>query len=115
MISKNSPKILIATTPIRPIPAEFPPLGSLSVISALQKAGYKNTEFYHIDLLRPDYQDVIKHICSEKPDILGISAVVSTAYEYTKKLSLEIKKRSFIMLSSQASRFALRHFIGSTV
>tara|TARA_B100000686_G_scaffold174337_2_gene181463 strand:+ start:555 stop:2522 length:1968 start_codon:yes stop_codon:yes gene_type:complete len=92
MNSKGNPKILIVTTPIRPIPTDFPPLGSLSIISALNKVGFKNTEFYNIDLLRPDYNDVIAHICSAKPDILGISAVVSTAYEYIKKLSLDIKK-----------------------
>jgi anaerobic magnesium-protoporphyrin IX monomethyl ester cyclase len=92
MTPKDNPKILITTTPIRPIPAQFPPLGSLSVISALNKAGFNDTEFYNIDLLRPSYQEVIDHILLTKPDILGISAVVSTAYEYTKKLSLDIKK-----------------------
>jgi anaerobic magnesium-protoporphyrin IX monomethyl ester cyclase len=88
----DSPKILIVTTPIRPIPTEFPPLGTLSVMSALNKAGFNNTELYNIDLLRPDYQDVITHIKASNPDILGISAVVSTAYEYSKRLSLDIKK-----------------------
>jgi anaerobic magnesium-protoporphyrin IX monomethyl ester cyclase len=92
MNPKGNPKILITTTPIRPVPTDFPPLGSLSIISALNKGGFKNTEFYHIDLLRPDFDDAITHICSAKPDIIGISAVVSTAYEYTKKLSFEIKK-----------------------
>jgi anaerobic magnesium-protoporphyrin IX monomethyl ester cyclase len=92
MDSIENPKILIVTTPIRPIPTEFPPLGSLSIISALNKAGFTNTEFYNIDLLRPNYQEVLDHIQASKPDILGISAVVSTAYEYSKKLSLDIKK-----------------------
>jgi anaerobic magnesium-protoporphyrin IX monomethyl ester cyclase len=115
MIPQNQPKILIVTTPVRPIPTDYPPMGSLSVITALHKAGFDKTEFYNIDFLRPSFAEVLDYIENEKPDILGISAVVSTAYEYTKKLSLEIKKRSFIMLSSQASRFALRHFIGSTV
>jgi anaerobic magnesium-protoporphyrin IX monomethyl ester cyclase len=92
MPPKNNPKILIVTTPIRPIPTEFPPLGSLSILSALNKAGFNNTEFYNIDLLRPDYQEVIAHIQESKPDILGISAVVSTAYEYSKRLSLDIKE-----------------------
>jgi anaerobic magnesium-protoporphyrin IX monomethyl ester cyclase len=92
MNSKDNPKILIITTPIRPIPTGFPPLGSLSIISALNRAGFSNTEFYNIDLLRPRYQDTIDHILKQKPDILGISAVVSTAYEYSKRLSLDIKK-----------------------
>ena len=35
---------------------------------------------------------MIAHLKDRKPDILGISAVVSTAYDYSKKLSLGIKK-----------------------
>jgi anaerobic magnesium-protoporphyrin IX monomethyl ester cyclase len=92
MNQKNNPKILIVTTPIRPIPTIFPPLGSLSIISALNKAGFNNTEFYNIDLVRPDYDEVLAHIQKSKPDIFGISAVVSTAYEYSKRLSLDVKK-----------------------
>ena len=91
MKSQNSPKILILTTPIRPVPTGFPPIGSLSIITELKKAGYRDIEFYNIDYLRPDYKDAIAHIKERKPDILGISAVVSTAYAYTKDLSLDIK------------------------
>ena len=68
-------------------------MGSLSVITALKKAGFNKTEFYDIDYLRPSFAEVLDYIERKNPDILGISAVVSTAYEYTKKLSLEIKKR----------------------
>jgi anaerobic magnesium-protoporphyrin IX monomethyl ester cyclase len=93
MKSNGSPKILIVTTPIRLIPSDFPPLGSLSVITALKKAGFNKTEFYNIDYLRPSFAKVLDYIERKNPDIIGISAVVSTAYEYTKKLSLEIKKR----------------------
>ena len=88
----NTPKILIVTTPIRPTPDVFPPLGSLSIITALNKAGFNDTEFYNIDYLRPDYSEVINYIKKEKPDILGVSAVVSTAYCYSKQLSLDIKR-----------------------
>ena len=90
---KLSPSILIVTTPLRPVPTDFPPMGSLSVISALKKTGFDKTEFYNIDFLQPSFSDVLNYIENKKLDILGISAVVSTAYEYTKKLSLEIKKR----------------------
>jgi anaerobic magnesium-protoporphyrin IX monomethyl ester cyclase len=91
MNKKSCPKILVVTTPIRPVPTGFPPLGSLSVITALNKAGFNNTEFYNIDYLRPRYSDVINYIKEAKPDVLGISAVVSTAYGYTKKLAADIK------------------------
>jgi anaerobic magnesium-protoporphyrin IX monomethyl ester cyclase len=92
MNKRENPKILIVTTPIRPVPNDFPPVGSLSVITFLKRAGFDDTEFYNIDLLRPEYLEVIEYIKEINPDILGISAVVSTAYEYTKKLSLDIKK-----------------------
>lgn len=82
----------MVTTPIRPIPTDYPPVGSLSIITSLNKAGYTNTEFYNIDLLRPSYEEVLKHIEKVKPDVFGISAVVSTAYEYSKKLSLDVKR-----------------------
>jgi anaerobic magnesium-protoporphyrin IX monomethyl ester cyclase len=92
MIHRKAPKILIVTTPIRPVPTSFPPLGSLSVITALNNAGFHDTEFYNIDYLRPKYSEVLSYIKEEKPDVLGISAVVSTAYGYSKKLSIDVKK-----------------------
>jgi radical SAM superfamily enzyme YgiQ (UPF0313 family) len=88
----GGPRIMIVTTPIRPVPTEYPPLGSLSVIRALQKAGHDTVEFYDIDGLRPQYDEVIDHIRASRPDILGISAVVSTAYQFTKRLSLDVKR-----------------------
>jgi anaerobic magnesium-protoporphyrin IX monomethyl ester cyclase len=94
MVRKESPKILIVTTPIRPIPTDFAPLGSLSILSALGRAGFENYEFYNIDYLRPEYSEILSHIRKMKPDILGISAVVSTAYAFVKKISIDIKKLS---------------------
>jgi len=88
MKPRESPRILIITTPLRPTPTDFPPMGSLSVITALHKAGFDKTEFYNVDFLRPSFAEVLDYIENNKPDILGISAVVSTAYEYTKNLSL---------------------------
>src|SRR4051812_1539110 len=88
----KKPKIIIVTTPIRPIPTDFTPLGSLAIITRLRRAGFTDTHFYNIDLLRPSFDEVIAHLKKEQPDILGISAVVSTAYLYSKRLSLAIKE-----------------------
>lgn len=85
-------KVLIVTTPIRPIPTNYPPIGSLSLIKYLRKNGLSNVEFYNIDGNRPSYAEALAYIRAVNPDVLGISAVVSTAYEYTKKLSLDVKK-----------------------
>lgn len=87
------PRTLVITTPIRPIPTDYPPVGSLSVISALNRAGFSDVQFYNIDLLRPTFDEAVTEIASRKPDILAISAVVSTVYDYTKNLSLAVKKK----------------------
>jgi len=89
---KNYPKTIVLTLPLREEPTTFPPLGSLAVITALKKAGFKNTHFYNIDVLRPKYEEILAFLEKEKPDIIGISAVVSTGYGFTKKLSLDIKR-----------------------
>jgi anaerobic magnesium-protoporphyrin IX monomethyl ester cyclase len=86
-------KIVICTTPIRPMPTLFPPFGSMSIINALQKAGYDPT-FYDIDGLRPSFEETEEHFRRLQPDMLGISAVVSTAYAFTKKLVRMVKRVS---------------------
>jgi anaerobic magnesium-protoporphyrin IX monomethyl ester cyclase len=83
-------KNLLVTTPIRPIPTNFPPIGSLSLINYLRENG-EELDFYHIDALRPSYEDAIAHIIELAPDVLGVSSVVSTAYAYTKRLVEGVK------------------------
>ncbi len=84
-------KVLIVTTPIRPQPSNYPPFGSLALIKALRDKGLEEVEFFHIDANRPAYGDALAHIVAARPDVLGISAVVSTAYAYTKRLSQDVK------------------------
>ena len=82
---------MIVTTPIRPYPTTFPPIGSLSILNYLRKNGIEDVEFYNIDGNRPEYSEVLKHISEYRPSVLGISAVVSTAYAYTKCLVQDVK------------------------
>ncbi|MEK7383782.1 MAG: cobalamin B12-binding domain-containing protein, partial [Elusimicrobiota bacterium] len=84
-------KIVICTTPIRPTPTDYPPFGSMAIIQSLRKDGWDPT-FYDIDGLRPSPEDVERFFAESQPDIVGISAVVSTAYAYTKKLVLMIQR-----------------------
>jgi anaerobic magnesium-protoporphyrin IX monomethyl ester cyclase len=85
-------KTLLVTTPIRPIPTTYPPFGCLSLMAYLRKHGVAGVEFYNIDANRPTYEEALTHIVAAKPDVLGISAVVSTAYAYTKRLSTDVKR-----------------------
>lgn len=84
-------KIVICTTPIRPVPTDAPPAASMALIQSLREHGYE-PYFYDIDSKRPSFEQVLKFFREYKPDFVGISAVVSTAYEYTKKLSLALKE-----------------------
>lgn len=84
-------KIVICTTPIRPVSTEYPPLGSLAVLQALRAAGYDSV-FYDIDGLRPSFPEVVEWFRCEAPDVIGISAVVSTAYGYVKQLCAALRK-----------------------
>lgn len=78
-------RIIVCTTPIRPVATIYPPFGSLAVIQSLQQDGYAPT-FLDIDGLRPSFDEVVEHFRREQPDVVGISAVVSTAYAYVKGL-----------------------------
>ena len=86
-------KICIVTTPIRPIPTTFPPLGSMAIIQALRNIG-ENVSFYHIDYHRYTEAQNSEYFSKHQFDMIGISAVVSTAYAYTKYLAQLIKKVS---------------------
>ena len=84
-------KVMLCTTPIRPEPNNFPPIGSLSIINHLRKNG-QEVDFFNIDALRPSYEAVLDRIVAASPDVLGISAVVSTAYAYVKRLVMDVKR-----------------------
>ena len=84
-------KILICTTPIRPVPTDYPPFGSMAVIQSLRAEGY-DPVFLDIDALRPSMKEVVERFRQEAPDVVGVSAVVSTAYGYAEELCLAIRE-----------------------
>lgn len=84
-------KIIICTTPIRPAPSDYPPFGAMAVIQSLRKDGW-NPVFYDIDACRPNLAQVERFMIDSQPDVVGISAVVSTAYSYTKRLAQIIRR-----------------------
>lgn len=83
----------ICTTPIRPYPTDFPPFGSMAIIQSLRKIGV-TADFYNIDYFRYSHEEVEDYFKKHQFDVVGISAVVSTAYTYTKYLSKLIRSVS---------------------
>jgi radical SAM superfamily enzyme YgiQ (UPF0313 family) len=86
-------KICICTTPIRPIPTTYPPFGSLAIIQSLRKMG-EQPSFFHIDYHRYEQAEIEDYFSRNQFDLVGISAVVSTAYTYTKFLAALIRRVS---------------------
>jgi anaerobic magnesium-protoporphyrin IX monomethyl ester cyclase len=86
-------RTLFINLPHRDVPDNFPPYGAMAVITALQRAGHRDTSFYNMDVMRPSRNEALDYITSFKPDVLAISSPVSTGYEGSKFFSLEIKKR----------------------
>jgi anaerobic magnesium-protoporphyrin IX monomethyl ester cyclase len=91
MIQYKKPRILFVTTPIRPTPTEYPPLAVWSMMNVLRKQGFNDINFYNIGLLRPSIDVAVEYIVELRPDILAVSAVVSTAYRYVKEFTLAVK------------------------
>ena len=91
-MTKNIKSIFI-TLPQRDKPSDIPPFGAMAVINSLCKAGYKDTYLYNIDVLRPSGKEAIDYIVKHNPEILCISAPISTGYENCKFFSLELKQR----------------------
>ena len=85
-------RVQLLTTPVRNVPTEFPPVACQSQQKALRKRGYTDELFYDIDNLRPTKEEIPDTVTRCAPDVGGISAVASTAYAFTKWLSLAIKQ-----------------------
>lgn len=85
-------KIAIIVPPLRGNTSFYPPFGALSVMAAAQEDGH-DSYLLDFDARRCSYSEMIKQIRDLSPDVIGISAVVSTAYRYAKELSLLIKQK----------------------
>ena len=65
----------------------------MAIMQSLRAAGY-DPFLLDIDGKRPPFEEVEAFFTREQPDILGVSAVVSTAYAYTKKLVRMVRRVS---------------------
>jgi anaerobic magnesium-protoporphyrin IX monomethyl ester cyclase len=84
-------KILFITLPIRNQPTSYPPLGITQLVDFLEENGYQDIDFFDIDAFRPNEQEILDRVQTSTPDVIGISAVVSTSYSYLKYISKLLK------------------------
>ncbi len=88
---KKSPRIMFATIPLRN-PSTHIPIASLAILSELERRGYKDLHLFEVNILRPSYEEILKRFEILRPDIIGLSAVVSTSYAFVKKLTDDLKR-----------------------
>lgn len=84
-------KVAICNVPIRGKPTDVPPYGMMYIRQALIEAGCE-VDFLNFDFKRPSDEEIRAIFETNRYDLVGISAVVSTAYAYTKKITEFIKE-----------------------
>ena len=67
----------------------IPKIAIVSIIKYLEKVGYErqDIDFYDVDMLQPTDDEFASYLMKTKPDVIGLSAVVSTCYSQVKRLS----------------------------
>jgi len=86
----------------------YPPYGALYIASWLIQNGY-DAEIYNMDSNRYTVSQLIEKIHEYKPDVVGLSGIVSTSYKYIKDMALAIKNDKpdiTVILGGQLSRAA---------
>lgn len=84
-------KILLMNIPSGPYPTDFPPFAISRVIEGIDSDLNCNVSFLDLDYYRPSFEEIKSKIQIFSPQIIGFSAILTTAYSYLKKLSIFIK------------------------
>jgi len=84
--------VLLLVLPLREKMSFYPPFGALSMIAVAKGEGH-NASLLDLDADRCDYEETIKRILKYSPDVIGLSAIVSTSYKYVKEISKRIKEK----------------------
>ena len=71
----------------------MPKVAIVSLVTQMKKAGFppSSYDFYDIDMLYPSDDEIRKYFSSYRPNVVGLSAVVSTSYSQVKRISTIIR------------------------
>lgn len=83
-------QIIVTPSGIGEINNDFP-YGALYIASSLMEEGHE-VRIESCDLERFDYPELARRVTEYKPDVIGISSVMCTAYKYVKHTTLSLKK-----------------------
>lgn len=74
-------------------PTDFPPVGISRVIEGVSPFLNCEFSFLDIDYFRPTFEEIEKTIISFNPQVIGFSAILTSAYAYLKELHSFIKRK----------------------
>lgn len=91
-------KVVLCTVPHDPLRKResgdlpiMPKIAIVSLIHWMSKFGY-SCDFYDIDMLLPSEDEIFNYFKSKQPDVVGISAILSSSYLQVKTLSSIIRR-----------------------
>jgi len=72
----------------------MPKIAIVCLIKWMEKSGYirENYDYYDIDMLSSTNEEILNYVLKTKPDVVGISAVVSTTYDQVKRISRLVRQ-----------------------
>lgn len=85
------PKILLLNLPSGPIPTDYPPVAISRIIEGIDPFLNCTVQFYNLDFYRYSLEEIQKKVSEFNPDIIGFSAILTTAYTYLKELSVAVR------------------------
>lgn len=67
----------------------MPKIAIVNLIKWMQKHGFDESQydFFDIDMLMPTDKEIVDYLTEYKPEVIGLSAVVSTSYAQVKRIS----------------------------
>ena len=120
VFNKESVKISLCSVPVEGAGSQLdrkrsdgslgivPKVAIVSLVDAMQREGFSESsyDYYDIDMLYPDNEEIDSYFSKYKPNIIGLSAVVSTSYSQVKRISEIIRERlpdSWIVMGGNLS------------
>ncbi len=86
-------RVLLMNMPAGPVASDYPPVAISRVIDGLDPSLKCEVSFYNLDYHRPSFDDIGREIAAFRPDIIGISGMLTPSYAYLKRLSNFIGER----------------------
>jgi radical SAM superfamily enzyme YgiQ (UPF0313 family) len=86
-----------------------PKVAITNLVKQMEKGGFLSWDFYDIDMLYPKDEDIRNYFVFYKPDVVGLSAVVSTSYSQVKRVSSIIRSvlpRTWMVMGGNLSASA---------